>query len=140
MRLMEVTLKRDLEGVDWNALSYLYSQTLGHDAPDQLRRTWSRSYATVLAYVDERLVGAARAISDGEREALIVGVAVLPDFQRKGIGTTMMQALIDNLPRVAIILTSAEDENTAFYRNLGFGVHKRAMVLNYRADVLRDDA
>jgi len=40
---------------------------------------------TVLAYDNERLIGAARAISDGEREALIVGVAVLPDFQGKRV-------------------------------------------------------
>lgn len=135
---MPITLKRDLEGVDWEALASLYQQTLGPDQPDQLRRTWSVSYATVLAYEGDRLVGAARAISDGEREALIVGVAVLPEYQRRGIGTAMMRDLIDRLEGCAIILTSAEDENTPFYRRLGFRTHKRVMVLRYPADVVID--
>jgi len=150
---MPITLKRDIAGVDWDALSYLYSQTLGHDAPEQLERTWSRSYATILAYdtdhIEEpaseaegvskdRLVGAARTISDGEREALIIGVAVLPDYQRRGIGTAMMQDLIDRLGSCAIVLTSSEDENTPFYRRLGFHTHKRAMVLGYSPEGLLD--
>lgn len=84
------------------------------------------------------LVGAARALSDGEREALIVGVAVLPEYQRRGIGTAMMRDLIERLNGCAIILTSSEDENTPFYRRLGFRTHKRTMVLHYPDDVVID--
>jgi len=134
-----VTLKRDTEGVDWDALADLYHQTLGPDPADQLARTWARSYATVLAYEGETLVGAARAISDSEREALIVGVAVLPEYQRRGIGSVMMRDLTERLQPCAIILTSAEDENVEFYRRLGFRSHKRAMVLGYSPDALADE-
>jgi ribosomal protein S18 acetylase RimI-like enzyme len=105
---------------------------------NELKRTWARSYATVLAYEGERLVGAVRALSDGAREALIVGVAVLPEYQRRGIGTAMMRDLIERLNGCAIVLTSSEDENTPFYRSLGFRTHKRAMVLNYPDDVVID--
>lgn len=135
---MDITLKRNLDNVDWKALAELYQRTLGPDQPDQLERTWSRTYATVIAYDGERLVGAARAVSDGEREALIVGVAVLPEYQRRGIGSAMMRDLIDRLRPCAIILTAAEDENLSFYRRLGFRTHKRAMVLGYRNNVLVD--
>ncbi|MBI1884845.1 MAG: GNAT family N-acetyltransferase [Chloroflexi bacterium] len=128
---MNVTLKRDLEGVDWQAVANVYAETLGPEDPAQLARTWATSFATVLAYLDGRLVGAARAISDGEREALIVGVVVLPAFQRRGIGTAMMRALIEDLRRTAILLTCLEDENVSFYRSLGFRVHKRVMALGY---------
>ncbi len=140
VKLLSVTieLKRDIVAIDWNALSFVYSQTPGQDAPDQLERTWACSYATVLAYDGERLVGAARALSDGEREALIVGVAVLPEYQRRGIGTAMMRDLIERLNGCAIILTSSEDENTPFYRRLGFRTHKRTMVLHYPDDVVID--
>ena len=101
-------------------------------APAQLARTWSRSYATVLAYADGRLVGAGRAISDGEREALIVGVVVLPSYQRRGIGSRMMAALTEAVKGTAILLTCEEDENVPFYRQLGFRTHKRVMALGYR--------
>ncbi len=128
---MTVTLKRDLAGVDWRALAEVYADTLGPEDPAQLTRTWARSAATVLAYAGDRLVGAARAISDGEREALIVGVAVRPEFQGQGIGTMMMRALIEDLKGTAILLTCEEDENVSFYRNLGFRIHKRVMALGY---------
>jgi ribosomal protein S18 acetylase RimI-like enzyme len=128
---VDLVLKRDIEGVDWDEVSSVYAETLGHDDPAQLQRTWSRSYATVLALVDGRLVGVARAISDGEREALIVGVAVRPSHQRRGIGTAMMRALMQDVSRTAMILTCEEDENVAFYEKLGFRTHKRTMVLGY---------
>jgi len=104
---MHITLKRDVEDVDWAAVAAVYQATLGPDEPQQLARTWARSYATVLAFAGERLVGTARAISDGEREALIVGVAVLPEFQRQGIGTAMIQALVRDLDRTAILPPTA---------------------------------
>lgn len=78
-----------------------------------------RSYATVLAYEGDTLVGTARAISDGERKALIIAVALLPAYQRRGIGTAMRRDLIQRLDGCAIILTSSEDENTPFYSGLG---------------------
>jgi len=128
----EVTLKRDIENVDWQALADVYTETLGPEDPAQLERTWSRSYATVLAHADGQLVGAARAISDGEREALIVGVVVLPSYQRKGIGLRMMAALTEAVKGTAILLTCEEDENVPFYERAGFRTHKRVMALGYR--------
>ena len=128
----EVTLKQDIENVDWRALADVYAETLGREDPAQLARTWAKSYATVLAYADDRLVGAGRAISDGEREALIVGVVVLPSYQRRGIGSRMMAALTEAVKGTAILLTCDEDENVPFYEKAGFRTHKRVMALGYR--------
>ena len=130
----EVTLKQDIENVDWRALADVYAETLGREDPAQLARTWAKSYATVLAYADDRLVGAGRAISDGEREALIVGVVVLPSYQRRGIGSRMMAALTEAVKGTAILLTCDEDENVPFYEKAGFRTHKRVMALGYRGD------
>lgn len=135
---MYVTLKRDITDVEWQDLADVYAATLGPEDPAQLQRTWSKSFATVVAYVDGRLVGAARAISDGEREALIVGVVVRPEFQRRGIGTTMMRELTEDLKGTAILLTSPEEENLPFYRSVGFRTHKRVMALGYPDEVYAD--
>ncbi len=129
---MNVTLKQDIENVDWQALADIYRETLGPEDPAQLEHTWTRSYATVLAYAEGWLVGAARAISDGEREALIVGVVVLPPYQRRGIGSRMMAALTEAVKGTAILLTCEEDENVSFYEKAGFRTHKRVMALGYR--------
>ncbi len=82
-----------------------------------------------------RELAAARALSDGEREALIVGVVVLPAFQRRGIGAAMMRALTEAVKGTAILLTCEEDENVPFYEKAGFRTHKRVMALGYRGDV-----
>ncbi len=129
---MNVTLKQDIENVDWQALADVYRETLGPEDAAQLARTGSRSYATVLAYADDRLVGAGRAISDGEREALIVGVVVLPSYQSKGIGSRMMAALTEAVKGTAFLLTVPDEENLSFYRKAGFRMHRRVMALGYR--------
>lgn len=135
---MNVTLKRDIENADWQAVADVYAETLGPEDPAQLARTWARSYATVLAYADGRLVGAGRAISDGEREALIVGVAVLPPYQGQGIGSAIMRALTEAVKGTAILLTVPDEENLSFYRKAGFRMHRRVMALGYRGDVYVD--
>ena len=132
---MGFTLKRDIDGLDWQAVAHVYAETLGPEDPAQLQRTWSRSFATVTAYADDRLVGVGRAISDGEREALIVGMAVLPAYQRQGIGSAIMRALTEELKGTAILLTAEDDANVPFYRKAGFRTHKRVMALGYRGDV-----
>ncbi len=135
---MNVTLKQDIENVDWQALADVYRETLGPEDPAQLERTWSRSYATVLAYADGRLVGAGRAISDGEREALIVGVVVLPPYQGLGIGSAIMGALTEAVKGTAILLTVPDEENLSFYRKAGFRMQRRVMALGYRGDVFAE--
>ncbi len=132
---MNVTLERDIENADWQAVADVYAETLGPEDPAQLARTWARSFATVLAYVENRLVGVARAISDGEREALIVGVVVLPPYQGQGIGSAIMRALTEAVKGTAILLTVPDEENLSFCRKAGFRMHKRVMALGYRGDV-----
>ena len=135
---MDLTLKRDIDGVDWQAVAHVYAETLGPEDPALLERTWSRSFATAVAYADDRLVGVGRAISDGVREALIVEVAVLPAYQRRGIGGAIMRALTEELKGTAILLTCEDDENVPFYQKAGFRTHKRVMALGYRGDVYVD--
>ena len=135
MAILNLILRRDIEYTDWQAVADVYAATLGPEDPEQLARTWARSFAAVMAYADDRLVGVARAISDGERESLIVGVAVLPAYQRQGIGTAMMKALTDDLHNTAILLTGEDDENVLFYEKAGFRTHKRVMALGYPEDV-----
>jgi len=88
--------KRDIVGVDWKALSFPIPRRWATTLQDGLKRTWASSWATVLAYEGERLVGVARVLSDGARETLIVCAAVLREYQRRGIGTAMMPDLIES--------------------------------------------
>ena len=59
---------------------------LGGRSGDKIRRAFNNSSHVCLSFVGNRLIGAARAITDGEYHGGIYDVAVHPEFQRHGIG------------------------------------------------------
>ncbi|HJT19726.1 MAG TPA: GNAT family N-acetyltransferase [Nitrospira sp.] len=124
-----IILTDDLQHVDWTALARVFELApLGIRHPDDLRKAFQRSYLSVFAFDNGKLVGAARVVSDGVYYATIFDVVVLPSYQRKGIGTAMMKALLNNMTFEKIFLTSVPGKEV-FYRKLGFYKHHTAMAL-----------
>ena len=74
----------------------------------------------VSAWEGERLVGFARAISDGAFNAYISTVAVLPDYQRRGIGRELVRRLLEGHDGIQFVL-HANDRAYPFYLHLGLG-------------------
>ena len=110
----------DSRGVDWQELIQLFKLAdLGGREGDKVRRSFANSTVVCFAFDGPRLVGAARALSDLEYHATIYDVAVHPDYQRRGIGTRLMNELLQQLPVWRVLLV-AEDEVRAFYQRLGF--------------------
>jgi GNAT superfamily N-acetyltransferase len=58
---------------------------------DALRGSW----ASVAAYDDDRLIGFARAISDGKLHAFITEMIVDPAYQRRRLGEQLLKLLVD---------------------------------------------
>jgi GNAT superfamily N-acetyltransferase len=94
--------------------------------PGQAQRSLDGSDYIVAAVCDGETVGTARVITDGGYVALISDVIVLPGFQQKGIGKTMMGMVMDHIrggiktgERVLINLMAAKDKE-AFYKRFGF--------------------
>jgi len=63
-------------------------------------------------------------------EAEIIRIAVLPDWQRKGLAGRLWQALITNaecrdLERVSLEVSTANEPARAFYERLGFEISGR---------------
>lgn len=85
--------------------------------------------AFLVAAIDssnDKTVGIARVVSDGGYIAIIVDVIVLPEYQGKGIGKTMMQKVMkfikSNLEKgqfVFVNLMAAKDRES-FYAPFGF--------------------
>jgi ribosomal protein S18 acetylase RimI-like enzyme len=73
----------------------------------------------VTAWDGDRLVGFARAISDGVTNAYVSSVMVDPDYQRRGIGRGLMQRLVEGRDRIRFVLHSRK-EAADFYRAIGF--------------------
>ena len=110
----------DLDGIDWNALK----RDLAADhfdngrSPEQLRGSFQNSFAVVFARDGDRIIGKARALSDGVCNAYVVDVWTNSDYRRQGIATEMMKMLLEKLDGQHVYLVT--DDQTEFYETLGF--------------------
>ncbi len=80
----------------------------------------------VLAYDDEKLIGFARAISDGHYYTGIYDVIVKKDYQKNGIGKKLVNFLLEEYKGTYFFLTSTEG-NKPFYERCGFKENQNGM-------------
>jgi aralkylamine N-acetyltransferase len=80
---MNIHLSTDIANVSWVELTRLFELAPSGKKrdPDRLEIAFRNSLLKVFAYHDRRLVGAGRALSDGAWRAVILDVAVLPEYQ-----------------------------------------------------------
>ena len=80
------------------------------------------SYAHIAVYDDNRLVGYIDSVSNGVTDAYIQDLMVHPNYQNQGIGTELMNRMIDFLKSQNIFMISVVFDNSlrAFYRRFGF--------------------
>jgi len=80
----------------------------------------------ISAVHDEQVVGFGRVVSDGGYVVLIAELAVLPEYQGKGIGTTMMKKIMEYINnnlregQHVIVGLFASKEKESFYTPFGF--------------------
>ena len=79
------------------------------------------------AWDGDRLVGMARSITDGARNAFLATVVVHPRWQGLGVGERIMAALMDGRDDVRFALSAASGMD-AWYAKLGFVPDPHAMV------------
>lgn len=87
-----------------------------------IRRIVSGSHRFLAALNKGRLIGMARALSDGVSDAYIQDVIVDPDFRGKGIGAGLVETLARRLKDDGVnwIGLVAENGSEAFYGRIGF--------------------
>lgn len=126
---MNVIIKTDCAGVDWRLVSETLKEVgMASHEPDVHRRAFAASHTTVFVYDGSCLAGFGRAISDGQYQAAIYDVAVVPRFQGQGIGKTIVQTILNRLKHCNLILYASPGKE-GFYKNLGFGAMKTGMAL-----------
>ena len=82
-----------------------------------------KSFAFVAAEApDGSWVGMGRLISDGISDAYLQDIVVLPEWEEQGIGTALVQTLLDICAERAIVWigTIAQPKTEFFYRRFGF--------------------
>jgi ribosomal protein S18 acetylase RimI-like enzyme len=86
--------------------------------PEQLRTSFHNSHTAIVAYDDARIIGTARALSDGVCNAYVVDLWTLESYRRRGIARTMMKMLEEVLTGQHVYLFS--DDAVEFYEKLGY--------------------
>lgn len=87
-----------------------------------LKHAYAGSLCILAAYEGKELVGIIRAVGDGHSILFIQDILVYPEYQRKGIGTALVQALLRQYSHVYQIelATDNTEKTIAFYKSLGF--------------------
>lgn len=115
-----VIYKRDLFGVNWQEMkANLTTDDFDNGrTAEQLQRSFTNSRTTSIAIIDGRIVGTARALSDGVCNAYIVDVWTYTPFRHQGIARQMVDDLLSDLPGQHVYMFT--DDIPEFYRKLGF--------------------
>ena len=82
------------------------------------------------AWDGERLVGFARAVSDGEHRAYVEDVVVDPEYRGQGIGEQIVAALVGAIGEVHIVSLFCEPERVEFYGRNGFRASETAVMMH----------
>ena len=90
--------------------------------PETVEKAYANSLCTLAAYEDGKPVGVIRAVGDGQTILFIQDLLVYPEYQRKGIGTGLMQAMLERYAHVYQIELATDNTETtvAFYKSFGF--------------------
>ncbi|MBI5634398.1 MAG: GNAT family N-acetyltransferase [Nitrospirae bacterium] len=134
---MDIELSDDVENISWGELARVIELApLGKRDIVKLETAFRNSEMRCFAYHDEKLIGAGRGISDGALRAAIYDVVVLPQYQGKGIGTMIMEYLLERA-NAEIIMLFANPGKEPFYSRLGFRKMKTAMAIVDNPELLR---
>ena len=114
-----------LKSYDEGAVLALYAAvgwTNYTQRPEMLRRAFAGSLCTLCAYDGGRIAGLVRAVGDGASVLCVQDLLVLPEYQRRGLGSRLLRELLARYPDVyqTMLLTDDTPEHAAFYERAGF--------------------
>lgn len=92
------------------------------DNPEVLKKGFENSMLILAAYEGEELLGLIRCVGDGETIVFVQDILVFPKYQRRGIGSELLRAVLEKYKSVRQIELCTDDspETIAFYRTMGF--------------------
>ncbi|MCH4260228.1 MAG: GNAT family N-acetyltransferase [Clostridium tyrobutyricum] len=126
---MDVKIQYNCSNVDWNRVSKILEEVnMAYFAPEIHKKAFQNSYTVVFVYHSDKLIGFGRAISDGVYQAAIYDVAVLPEYQGKHVGSTIIKSIIKKIPRCNFILYASPGKER-FYEKMNFKKMKTGMAL-----------
>jgi len=100
---------------------------------DQVQKALRNGLFNVSAVCDGKVIGMGRLVGDGAMYWYLQEIVVLPEYQGKGIGKSIVSRLIEHVKSTAIPGTCVEIGLTAvkgresFYEQFGFSLGKSGM-------------
>ncbi|MDR9825846.1 GNAT family N-acetyltransferase, partial [Vibrio sp. FNV 38] len=70
------------------------------EKPEVLEQGYKNSLLVLAAYENDELLGIIRVVGDGHTIVFVQDILVFPNYQRKGIGTALLKAVLDRYPEV----------------------------------------
>ena len=118
---MEIEIK-DTRDIPEDQLLVIYrlNKWSSADKPELLHKALKNSHALISAWVDDKMVGVANAISDGYLVVYYPHMLVHPDYQGKGIGRKMMAAMQKRYGNFHQQMLTADGKAIEFYKKCGF--------------------
>lgn len=101
----------------WTFISFANQVWQGDYDVEKTQMALSRTL-NITAYDDEVLVGCLRILSDGYFFGTITELLVLPEYQKRGIGSRLLQLAQENTP--TMLFFGAQSGNESFYEKNGY--------------------
>ncbi len=99
---------------------YKANQWSAAKKPETLYRALLNSHTLITAWDNDTLVGLGNAISDGYLVVYFPHLLVLPSYQKKGVGKTIMSELMKVYKGFHMQMLSSDHQAIAFYEKMGF--------------------
>ncbi len=117
------------EIIDWKAVVGLFKKVQwGRREPSEIREAFQKSSYCCFVLHKEELIAMGRTIDDGRYYAMLVDIAVDPEFQNQGIGKEIVQRLKDHLSGYKFITLSAAAGKHGFYEKIGWKRQNSAFI------------
>lgn len=89
--------------------------------PDLLERAMAKSLKLWTLWDDDQVIGIGRVVGDGESIIYIQDLLVLDNYQKMGLGTRLIQAILEEYKsiRQIVLLTDNTSKNIGFYKKNG---------------------
>ena len=131
---MNLRIQLDTTNINWDlVVEILQKVGMGYHIAEIHQRAFNNSHTVVFVFDEDNLIGFGRAISDGEYQAAIYDVAVLPSYQGRGIGKTIIRTIVEDIPNCNFILYASPGKEK-FYEKENFKRMKTGMALFVNAE------
>ena len=118
---MNIQYRDSCDNVNWDDVSHIFSlMGWGNRPSELLKAAFHKSSFVRFAYVGDELVGMGRTVDDGAFYGWVVDLAILPEYQNKGVGSLILNELEHELKSYLTTLLTAVRGKGEFYEKHGW--------------------